>query len=91
MAELASSAVLICLRPKIEAEKILVERLAERKAEVLVNMEPKEIKGDVKVKSVILTDKKTGSIKEIETDGVFLQLEEAPNSQLAHKARNKNK
>jgi len=85
LVEIASSLVLVCLRPRAEAERILVERLAKRKVEVLVNMEAKEIKGDVKVKSVILVDKKTGGTKEIETDGVFLQLEETPNSQLAEK------
>lgn len=85
LAKSALSVVLVCLKPKIEAEKVLVERLTERKIEVLVNMEPKEIKGDMKVKSVVLTDRKTGNIKEIETDGVFLQLEENPNSQLAEK------
>ena len=86
LAESASSLVLICLKPRIEAERILVERLTERKVDVLVNMEVKEIKGEMKVKSVVLSDKKTGGIKEIETDGVFLQLEEDPNSQLAEKA-----
>ena len=40
----------------------------------------------MKVKSVVLTDKKTGDTRKIETDGVFLQLEEVPNSQLAEKA-----
>lgn len=80
---LASSVILICLRNRIEAEKILIERLAEKKIEVLTNMEVKEIKGDIKVKSVVLSDKNTGDIKEIETDGVFFQLEEIPNSQLA--------
>ena len=86
LAESVSSVVLICLRPKIEAEKILVERLAGRKVDVLTNMEVKEIKGEMKVKSVVLSDKKTGNTKEIETDGVFLQLKEDPNSQLAEKA-----
>jgi thioredoxin reductase (NADPH) len=86
LAEFASSLVLICLRPRAEAERILIERLKKRDVEVLVNVETKEIKGDVKVKSVILADKKTGDKKEIETDGVFLQLEETPNSQLAEKA-----
>jgi len=86
LAELVSSVVLICLRPRIEAEKILVERLAGKRIEVLTNMEIREIKGDIKVKSVVLSDKKTGDTKEIETDGVFFQLEEIPNSQLAKKA-----
>jgi len=86
LAESISSVVLICLRPEIEAEKILVERLAERKIDILIDIDVKEIKGDAKVKSVLLSDKKTGQTKEIETDGVFFQLEETPNSQLAEKA-----
>ena len=87
LAELASSVVLLCLRPKIEAEKILIERLVGKRIEVLTNVEVKKIKGDIKVKSVVLSDKKTGDTKEIETDGVFFQLEEIPNSQLAEQAR----
>jgi thioredoxin reductase (NADPH) len=83
LSEFASSLVLVCLRSKTKAERILIERLARPKVEVLVDMEAKEIKGDMKVKSVILADKKTGSTKEVETDGVFLQLEETPNSRLA--------
>lgn len=83
---LASKVTLICLRPKIEAEKILIERLVGKKAEILNNVEVKELKGDVKIKSVVLSDKNTGDIKEMEADGVFFQLEEIPNSQLAEKA-----
>lgn len=86
LSDLASSVVLICLTPEIEAEKICIKRLAEQKIEVLTDVEVKEIKGDIKVKSVVLSDKKTGNTKEIETDGVFFQLEEIPNSQLAEKA-----
>jgi len=82
---LASKVTLICLRPRIEAEKILIERLVGKKAEILNNVEVKKLKGDVKIKSVVLSDKNTGEIKEIETDGVFFQLEEIPNSQLAKK------
>ncbi|MDP8234132.1 MAG: FAD-dependent oxidoreductase, partial [Candidatus Saelkia tenebricola] len=83
---LASKVTLICLRPSIEAKNILIERLAEKKVEILSNVEVKELKGDVKIKSVVLSDKNTGDIKEMETDGVFFQLEEIPNSQLAEKA-----
>jgi thioredoxin reductase (NADPH) len=86
LSELASSVVLVCLRPRIEIEKILIERLATQKIEVLVNMQVKKIKGDTKVKSIVLSDKETGSTKEIETDGVFFQLEEIPNSQLVEEA-----
>ena len=83
---LASKVTLICLKPRIEAEKILIERLVGKKVKILNNVEVKELKGDVKIKSVVLSDKNTGEIKEMETDGVFFQLEEIPNSQLAKKA-----
>jgi len=86
LAESASSVTLICLRPRIEAEKILIERLTGEKRKILTNMEVREIKGDIKVKSVVLSDKKTGDTKELETDGVFFQLEEIPNSRLAEEA-----
>jgi len=54
--------------------------------EILPDMELKEIKGDIKVKSVILSNKKTGETKEIDTDGVFFQLEGIPNSLIARES-----
>ena len=82
---LASKVTLICLRPRVEAETILIERLAGKKVEILNNVEVKELRGDIKIKSVVLFDKKTQEIREIDTDGVFFQLEETPNSQLVEK------
>ena len=49
-------------------------------------MELKEIKGDIKVKSVVLFNKETEETKEIDTDGVFFQLEGIPNSQIARES-----
>jgi energy-coupling factor transporter ATP-binding protein EcfA2 len=39
LAEFASSLILACLRPRAEAERILIERLKKRDVEVLVNVE----------------------------------------------------
>ena len=86
LAESASNTILINLSPGLEAEKFLIKRLEEKKINVLIGVEVKEIKGDIKVKSVVLSDKETGDIREIETDGIFLQLAEEPNSQLAKSA-----
>jgi thioredoxin reductase (NADPH) len=86
LSELAAEAVLLCLRPGIEAEKVLIDRMAGKRIDVLADIEIKEIKGDIQVKSVVVSDKKTDRIREIEADGVFFQLAEAPNSQLAEKA-----
>jgi thioredoxin reductase (NADPH) len=80
---LVSQVKLVCRKQKLCAEKILIEDLEKQKIEILGDMELKEIKGDVKVKSVILTHKRTGDTKEIDADGVFFQLEGIPNSQIA--------
>jgi thioredoxin reductase (NADPH) len=83
---LASDVKLICGKEKLCSEKILIEILQKRKVEILGNMELKEIKGDIKVKSVVLINKATGNEKEIDTDGIFLQLEGVPNSQIARES-----
>jgi len=79
----ASDAKLICGGERVCAEKILVEDLEKQKVEILPDMELKEIRGDIKVKSVVLFNKKNGETIEIDTDGVFFQLEGIPNSLIA--------
>ena len=76
LAESALSVILINLSPWLKAEQNFLKRLKEQKINILTDVEVKEIKGDIKVKSVVLSDRETGDIREIETDGVFLQLEE---------------
>jgi len=83
---LASHVKLVCGRDKLCAERILIENLENQKVEILHDMELKEIKGDIKVKSVVLVDKATEETKEIDTDGVFFQLEGIPNSQIARES-----
>jgi len=83
---LASDAKLVCDKEKLCAERILIEHLENQKVEILRNMELKEIKGDINVKSVVLINKETGETKEIDTDGVFFQLEGIPNSQIARES-----
>jgi thioredoxin reductase (NADPH) len=86
LSELASDTKLICVGEKVCAEKILIEDLEKQKVEILPDMELKEIKGDIKVKSVVLFNKKTGETVEIDTDGVFFQLEGIPNSLIARES-----
>ena len=80
---LASQVKLVCHKERLCAERILLENLEKQKVDILRDMELKEIKGDIKVKSVVLYHKETGEAKEIYTDGVFFQLEGIPNSQIA--------
>ena len=83
---LASEVVLVYLGSKIDIEKSLITRLEEKKVKLLKNVEVKEIKGEVKVRSVVVGDKKTHVTKEIDTDGVFFQVEGIPQSRLAKEA-----
>lgn len=86
LSKLTSLVKLVCGKEKLCAEKILVEDLEKQGIEILGDTELKEIKGDIKVKSVVLVGKATGDTKEIETDGIFLQLEGVPNSQIARES-----
>lgn len=86
LSKLASQVKLVCGKEELCAEKILIEDLEKQKVEILGHAEIKEIKGDTKVGSVVLFDRATGETKEIDTDGIFLQLEGIPSSQLAREA-----
>lgn len=87
MAELASEAKIAHRRDAFHAEEALVRALeAEKNVEILWNTEVKEIRGEKLVNKVIIFNKKTGETKELLVDGVFVQIGEAPNSQLAKEA-----
>jgi len=83
LSKIASQVKLICGKEELCAERVLLESLEEQKVEILGETEIKEIKGDMKVKSIVLLDKTTGDTKETDVDGIFVQLEGVPNSQLA--------
>jgi thioredoxin reductase (NADPH) len=68
------------------AEEALVKDIASKKVQVFWNTEVREIKGEKLVTSVVLYDNKTGATKEIAVDAVFVQVGEAPNSEIAQDA-----
>lgn len=86
LANLASNVKLAHRRDQLRAEKALQDALHAQKVDILWNTELKEIKGDVKVRSAVLGNNKTGETKEISVDGVFIQVGEVPNSQFAKEA-----
>jgi len=86
LSNLASNVKLAHRRDTLRAEEAVVKDLNERNVELLWNTELKQIKGDVKVKSVVLFNNKTGETREAEVDGVFIQVGEVPNSQFAKEA-----
>jgi len=87
ISEIASEVKVAHRREAFRAEDALVKALeAKKNVEILWSTEVKEIKGEKLVNKVILLNKKTGETKELPVDGVFVQVGEDPNSQLAKEA-----
>ncbi len=81
---LAKEVVVVHRRQMFRAEQSLVNDIATKpNVKVLWNTEVQEIKGDKQVKSVTLIDNSSGQTSELAVDAVFVQVGEAPNSQLA--------
>jgi thioredoxin reductase (NADPH) len=87
LAHLGSDVKVAHRRDVFRAEDALVRDLKSMKnVEVFWNTEIKEIVGEKMVKKVIMLDKRTGETKELPVDGVFIQVGEDPNSQVAKEA-----
>jgi thioredoxin reductase (NADPH) len=87
MAGLASEVKIAHRRDEFRAEDALARALeAEKNVEILWNNEVKEIRGEKLVNKVILFNNKAGEARELFVDGVFVQVGEDPNSQLAKEA-----
>ena len=87
LAHLALEIKVVHRRDVFRAEEALVRDLKKTKnAEIFWGTEVKEIRGENVVKSVLLLDKRTEQTRELPIDGVFVQVGEAPNSQMAKEA-----
>jgi thioredoxin reductase (NADPH) len=81
---LAAQVTVVHRREAFRAEETLVKDLtAKTNVQVIWNTEIQEIKGDKQVRSVTLMDNKTKQTTEMPIDAVFVQVGEAPNSQIA--------
>jgi thioredoxin reductase (NADPH) len=87
LADIASNVQIVHRRDAFRAEEALVRALNDKNnIEVMWNTELKEIKGEKVVKRAALINNKTGETKEMPFDGVFVQIGESPNSQIAKEA-----
>lgn len=87
LAGLASEVKIAHRRNEFRAEEALVKDLtAKKNIEILWNTEVREIQGEKLVTKVVLFNNQSGETREMEIDGVFIQVGEAPNSQLAKEA-----
>jgi len=81
---LAAQVTVVHRRKAFRAEESLVNDISSKgNVNVIWNTEVQEIKGDKQVKTVTLIDNSTGKTSELAVDAVFLQVGEAPNSQIA--------
>jgi len=84
---IAAEVVVTHRRDAFRAEEALVNDIASKKnVQVFWNTEVREIKGEKLVTKVVLYHNKAGETKEITVDAVFVQIGEAPNSQIAREA-----
>jgi thioredoxin reductase (NADPH) len=87
LADIASEVKIAHRREEFRAEEALVTALkAKENIEILWNTEISEIKGERLVDKVIVFNNKTKETKELPVDGIFVQVGEDPNSQLAKEA-----
>lgn len=87
LAEIASTVKVVHRREAFRAEEALVKALLGKgNVEVFWNTLVKEVKGGKIVDKAVIFNVKTGEVKEIPIDGVFVQVGETPNSGLAKEA-----
>ena len=83
LSRLTDKIILIHRRDSFRAQKSLVQRTLDNpNIKVRYSTVIKEIKGDTKVKSVILSNVQTGEVYEEETDAVFIFAGTSPQSSL---------
>jgi thioredoxin reductase (NADPH) len=81
---LAQQVTVIHRRGMFRAEESLVNDInTKTNVKIMWNTEIQEIKGDKQVRSATLIDNSTGQTSEVQVDAIFVQVGEAPNSQIA--------
>jgi thioredoxin reductase (NADPH) len=84
---IAAEVVVTHRRDAFRAEEALVKDIASKgNVQIFWNTEIKQIKGEKVVNKVVVYHNKAGETKEILVDAVFVQIGEAPNSQIAREA-----
>ena len=86
LADIASEVNLIHRRDRLRAEETIFRELQRKGIKFYWNSIVKEIKGENLVKSIIIHNQKNGELRELEIDGVFINVGEEPNSQIAKSA-----
>ncbi len=84
---IAAEVLMVHRRGAFRAEAALMKDVdSKENVQIFLNTEVREIKGNKLVSAVVLYDNKANATKEIAADAVFVQIGEAPNSQIACEA-----
>ena len=87
LAGLAAEVKIAHRRDSFRAEEALVRAIEKKEnVKILWDTEVKEIKGEKLVNKTVLLNSKTQMTQELQVDGIFVQVGEDPNSQLAKEA-----
>ena len=79
----ARKVTIVTRDPQLSASRVVAEKVAEHPAiEVLTSTTPVELKGDTRLRSVVVADGATGEKRELTPDGVFVFIGLSPNSEL---------
>jgi thioredoxin reductase (NADPH) len=72
--KIAKKVYLIHRREEFRAFEDLVEKIKKSNVELVLNSVVKEFKGDKALSSMVVENLKTGEIKELKVDGVFIEI-----------------
>lgn len=92
LAKVAAQVTLVQRRDHLIADKVLIDKLATySNVDYLYEHIPVEIHGEKKVSAITLQDRASSATRQIETDGVFIQIGLIPNSDFAQGVVSMNK
>jgi len=82
LSEIASETYLIHRRDQLRAEEVNQKRLEESKVKIIWNSVVEKIEGDKLVKKIIIKDVNTNETKELDIDGIFIEIGEIPTTEI---------
>jgi thioredoxin reductase (NADPH) len=83
MTGIASEVCLIHRRNEFRAEEAMIKPVRQKGVRFILNSEVTEIKGEGKLKSIVLRNRENGQCQEMEVDGLFVEFGEIANNKLA--------
>ncbi len=86
LSEIASETYLIHRRDELRAEAANIEHLKKTPVKIIWNSVVEKIEGDKFVNKIIIKNVKTNEIKELEVDGVFIEIGEVPTTEIVKAA-----